>query len=87
MSIMRAKVKVASIKRSYVTGSDSVVSGEILTFRAVYKNQYDSSGLDEDNTYALWTPSAEFVLHVVNPELFGKFSVGKKYYVDFTEAE
>ena len=59
----------------------------LKSYNAVYKNQYDSTGLDEDNTFALYTPSAEFTINVVNPALFGKFKLDQKYYVDFTEAE
>ena len=59
----------------------------LKSYNAVYKNQYDSTGLDEDNIFALYTPSAEFTINVVNPALFGKFKLDQKYYVDFTEAE
>lgn len=85
MSTMRAKVKVSNVQL-FKNITEDVVQ-ENLIFNAVYKNQYDSTGLDEDNTYSKFTPTAEFKLSVVNPELFGKFVVGQKYYVDFTEAE
>ena len=85
MSTMRAKVRVSNVVVSKNSNEETV--GEKLTFNAVYKNQYDSTGLDEDNTFALYTPSAEFTINVVNPTLFGKFKLDQKYYVDFTGAE
>lgn len=77
---MRAKMKLNSVLR---TGGK-----EVLKFSAVCKTGgYPDSGLDEDNTYARFSPTAEVEIHVANPELFGKFEPEKKYYVDFTEAE
>lgn len=89
---MRAKVKVSRVEvfRAGQTNSqisEEYTTSERLTLNAVYKNQYDSTGKDEDNTYALWTPNAEFTINITNPNLFGKFKVDQKYYVDFTLAD
>ena len=48
---------------------------------------YPEDGLDEDNTYARFSPSADFRLMIANPNLFGKFKPQQKYYVDFSPAE
>ena len=80
MTKMRAKMQLHSIEVSQ--------SGEKLKFSAVCKTGgYSDSGLDEDNTYAKFTPSASLEIYVSNPELHGKFKPGEKYYVDFTLAD
>jgi hypothetical protein len=80
MSFMRAKMKIAEIKRTE--------HGEQLKMHPVCKpNGYDAEGLDEDNTYAKFSPSGELTLTIANPALFGKFNPGEKYYLDFTKVE
>lgn len=59
---------------------------ETLQMHAVCAPKYDESGLDEDNTFAKYSPSATLIINVANPALFGKFEVGQAYYVDFTPA-
>jgi hypothetical protein len=77
---MRAKLVVASVER--------FGSSEKVTFRAVSKTTpYDADGNDEDNTYAKFSPQADFVIHIANPALIGKFNPGEKYYSDFTPAD
>ena len=77
---MRAKVKVSNVVRHG--------NSEHLTFTAVCKNGgYPPSGLDENNSYATWTPNATFTMSVTNPALHNKFALGDEYYVDFTKAE
>lgn len=76
---MRAKLKL-----------DTVLiheHGEDLTFSAVGASDYPPGGLDEDNTYARWTPTATLTMAVKNPELLGKFRPGQKFLVDFTALE
>lgn len=75
---MRAKMQVSAV----ITNGGS----EQLAFNAVCKSgAYPADGSDEDNSFAKWTPSAELKMTVNNPDLFGKFKVGDKFYVDFTE--
>ncbi len=75
--MMRAKLKVSSV----VIGAGC----ELLKFSAVCKDSaYPNDGTDEDNTFARWTPCAEMSMTVQNPALLGKFTVGDKFYVDFT---
>lgn len=75
---MRAKMVVQNVVKHEAC--------EVLSFNAVCKSEYDSTGDDEDNTFAKWSPSATCAITVANPALFGKFAVGEKYYVDFTPA-
>lgn len=78
--VMRAKMAVLSI------GGTAGVS-ETLSLGAVCKSDgYPADGADEDNTFAKWTPSANLTMTINNPALHGKFTVGDKFYVDFTPA-
>lgn len=77
--MMRAKLKVVK--------SDNKGTYENLEFSAVCKNDgYPSDGSDENNTFAMWTPTANLSMHINNPALIGKFTVGQEFYVDFTPA-
>jgi hypothetical protein len=79
MAVMRAKLQVQAVTKHE--------SCEVLRFHAVAAKAYDADGLDEDNTFAKFSPSASLEITVANPALFGKFEPGQKYYVDFTKAE
>lgn len=77
---MRAKMRVTMVNRT--TYCDEV------HMEPVHKSDgYDESGLDEDNTFAKFTPAGELKLSVANPALFGKINPGEKYYLDFTLAD
>jgi hypothetical protein len=78
MTTMRAKLQVGSVERGN--------GYEKLHFHAVAAKQYPSDGSDEDNTYAKFSPMADFTIHVNNPALHGQFNPGDKFYVDFTPA-
>ena len=79
--MMRAKMKVSAVTRH----SELV---EELVFSAVSKSDgYPPDGTDENNSYAMWTPSAELNMSITNPVLIGKFQIGQEFYVDFTLAE
>lgn len=77
---MRAKMKVESV---HITEF-----GETLKMNAVAASSYDAAngGSDEDNTYALYSPTASLEIHVRNPALWGKFKPNQKFYVNFEEA-
>lgn len=88
MTTMRAKMAITGIVDQYRSESDGPVIQETLVFTAVSKDgAYPSDGSDEDNTYAKFSPSGHLRLTVANPALIGKFAVGKKYYLDFTQVE
>lgn len=86
MTTMRAKLQV-SLVQEHNYGPEGAKSGETLTMHAVAKNGYDETGNDEDNTFAKWSPGASLVIQIANPDLWGKFKHGDKFYVDFTPAD
>lgn len=80
MAVMKAKMKVSSVQRTEY--------GEELEMQPVYKSEgYGEDGLDEDNTYARFTPQGKVTLMITNPALLGKFNPGEKYYLEFTKVE
>lgn len=71
-----------------VTAVESTDQSEKLRFSAVAKNgAYPEDGSDEDNTFAKFSPQASCEITIANPALFGKFTAGDRFYVDFTPAE
>jgi len=86
---MRAKLRVTNVIQ--YKDEKGEVTGEQLCFNAVggdnVQRGYPSDGIDEDNTFARWTPSAELTMYIQNPNLFGKFTASQKFYVDFTPAD
>lgn len=68
-------------------GANREKFSETLKFGAVSAKSYPSDGLDEDNTFAKFTPMANLEMTIANPELWDKFSHGDKFYLDFTPAE
>lgn len=82
---MRAKMKVHSLKKhEHNPGSDAM---DELIMGAVTTKDYDDNGLDEDNTFAKFTPSADLNICITNPALIGEFKVGDVFYVDFIRSE
>jgi len=80
MPKMRAKMKINSITKH---GENC----ETLDLSAVCKSDgYPEGGLDENNTFATYTPSASLNMTINNPSLVGQFNVGETYYLDFTQA-
>lgn len=75
---MRAKLVVHAVER--------FATSEKLHLRAVCKNDgpYPADGLDENNTFAKFSPQADMTLHVCNPALIGAYDPGDAFYVDFT---
>lgn len=78
MTLMRAKLRINRIEK--------FERSEKLHFNAVGKSSYPGDGSDENNTYASYTPSANFEIHITNPALLGRFNVGETFYLDFTRA-
>ena len=56
-------------------------SNEEITLNAV------SSGSAENESFSMYTPSAELKMNISNPDVRGFFKPDKEYYLDFTEAE
>lgn len=85
MTTMRAKFMVQSVEQH--TNPDGTKSGETLRMHAVARSDgYPADGHDDDNTFARWSPSGEFRIYIANPNLWDKFVIGDKYYMDFTKA-
>ncbi len=80
MTDMVAKLVISSVTQ--YEGQDT------LKFRAVCKaDGYDDTGKDENNTFSLYTPSADLEMNINNPELLGKYKPGDTYLVNFTKVE
>ena len=86
MRTMRAKLQVGFVQEHFY-GPDKSKSQETLNMHAVCAKSYPADGSDEDNTFAKFSPGANLSINIANPDLFGKFKVGDKFYVDFTPAE
>lgn len=85
MSDMRAKVEVTSVNSHEHPETGEKVAESLLFTPVSKKEGYGNDGLDENNTFAKFTPGGEFRLAVTNPALWGKFEAGQEYYVDFTK--
>ena len=81
---MRAKVKVGSVMPYQ---SNGVTTQETVMFYGVSKNKYDETGLDEDNTFAKFSPSVFIQITIANPVLLDQFNPGDIFYLDFINAE
>lgn len=77
--VMRAKMQVQKVERFPQSDRVSMI--------CVAAKTYPEDGSDEDNTFAKFSPSGELSLTIANPALIGVIEPGKKFYVDFTEAE
>jgi hypothetical protein len=85
MTTMRAKLQVSSVVEHFY-GPEGTKYQESLTRRGFCKNEYDETGLDEDNTFARFAPDANLSIQIKNPALFGKFKASDKFYVNFIPA-
>jgi hypothetical protein len=85
MSQMRAKMQVGHVQ--VFQDKEGNTTQENLHMHCVAKSKYDDSGLDEDNTFAKFSPGGQLNINVANPALFGQFKHGDKFYVDFTPAD
>jgi hypothetical protein len=84
MSIkMRAKLRLHTIETYSIFETQ-----ETLKFSAVCPKSFDPNGVpnddEENNNFARWTPSADLVMSITNPNLIHKFKQGDEFYVDFT---
>lgn len=83
---MRAKFQIQAVTSSINNKGEK--SNETLAMSPVCKTGgYPEDGLDEDNTFAKWSPSGSLGLTITNPALWDKFRPGQKFYLDFTPAE
>jgi len=96
MTTMRAKLQVGFVhiheqrinaEGCYDATAAPTKTMETLQMNAVCAPKYDASGLDEDNTFAKYSPGATLSINVANPALWDQFKVGDRFYVDFTPAD
>lgn len=81
---MRAKLQITSV----TSHGEPATSNHITASAVTSSNKpYGPEGENEDNTFARYTPNAQLSMTINNPNLVGKFRVGQKFYVDFTETE
>lgn len=86
MTTMRAKFQIHSV--AFNLDHKGEKASETLGMSPVCKSGgYPEDGLDEDNTYAKWSPSGSLSLTITNPALWGQFKPGQKFYLDFSPAE
>ena len=82
---MRAKVRVSGVFP--FQDDKGATASERLMFAGVCKNEpYGEDGLDENNTFAKFSPSVSLDMLVSNPALLGVFEPGDTFYVDFSIA-
>lgn len=83
---MRAKFQLGTVTQNI--GSDGAIqSVQISGYPVTGDKPFGPNGESEDNTYSRYSPSGELKLTITNPDLFGKFKPGQKFYLDFTEAD
>jgi hypothetical protein len=80
MSTMIAKFYVTEVTKPYE-------GAEQINMSAVSDKPFDAEGKSDDNTFARWSPMGSFSITNQNPNLFGKFAPGQKYYLNFTRAD
>lgn len=83
---MRAKMEVESVQ-AFHDETSGELQNERLAMHGVSANKYGEDGLDEDNTFAKFSPSVRLDITIANPALFGKFKAGDRFYADFTPAK
>lgn len=82
---MRAKVRVGAIIPGFPS-FDGHPTEALKLFGVAKSGAYPEDGSDENNSFARWTPSVSFDMHIANPALVGTFEVGDTFYVDFIPA-
>lgn len=87
---MRAKVRVNFVGPNQEKDTETggfVVTSERLMFNGVCKSDgYGEDGLDENNTFAKFSPAVLVDMYVNNPALIGAFESGDTFYLDFIPA-
>lgn len=70
-------------KAKFMVG-EIVPNGEGKGATVWFHTQYDPE-IEEDQRFALMTPSGYIQMQVTNPVVLDKLKRGQKYYLDFTE--
>lgn len=72
MTMIRAKMVCTTVSKD--TQNESVTLFPV------------TSGSDENKQWSKWTPGGQLQLTISNPDAQGKFTPGKEYFVDVSEA-
>lgn len=80
---MNTRAKLVCVKVE-PQDNGATANTEKIAERVSFETRYNTEDSKEDNSYSLYTPSANMSMNVTNPELFGKFEEGKAYYFDIT---
>lgn len=75
--MVRAKFKVSSIRETDFGGREKQVEVFLIPVYGDGK---------ENESWSKATPSGDLRMQITNPEALAQFSVGKEYFLDFTEA-
>jgi len=73
---MRAKMQVSEVLQT--------ATQDTVKMNCVAAKTYGADGLDEDNTFAKFSPSGRLELTIANPALLGKIPRARSFYIDFT---
>lgn len=85
--VMRAKMRVTSTDKTNAGKEGDPYRSISIRAAAVCKDGgYPADGMDEDNSFARWTPSMELTGTINNPALFDRLAEGNVFYVDFHRA-
>ena len=86
---VRAKVVLTRYETYMITKTEHTDAGwENSTYEArtlVFNPVV--GGSEENKRFFAYTPSGEFKLNTVNPEVWKNFELNHEYYLDFTPAE
>lgn len=74
---VRAKFTVSSITQTHY--------GQPQARTVKLTPEYDTS-IPEDQRFSDATPSGEFTMYINNPRALEELALGKKFYIDLTEA-
>jgi hypothetical protein len=80
---MRAKLEIMSLTPHL--NSEGTRYAETIALRAVAADAYEPDGLDPNNTYALFSPTAVLNMRLENASMLNQYEVGTQFIVDFTE--
>ena len=75
----RAKFRCSLVEPSSV--EHIATPWETVRFDAVYSPDPES----ENYSWSKWTPNGSLSMTITNPNIFGKFEVGKEYFLDISE--
>lgn len=84
---MSAQTSIKSVTAKFKVNSiNEYEGGKMITLSAVVG--YDGVGnrIDENESWSKYTPSGNIEINITNPEAYNQFTVGKSYYINFTEA-